>query len=124
MNVKLIAFVAGAIALSPLAAIAGPGPQDFPRRLTTRQEALDCCKAKGRVALACKDCKTATVAHDEKGVMSWFKPDSTHGCSGCGGKIVVHQNPGGKGGTYAEYQHTCSKCGKNSAYTCTDHKRT
>ena len=119
-----IALLASAImsALS-LTAMAGPGPQDFPRRITAKEEAMDCCKAGAKVALVCKDCKNLEVGKDQKGVAAWFKPDATHGCTGCGGKISVKQVGPGKGATYAEYKHVCSKCGAKSAYTCTNHRK-
>ena len=60
---------------------------------------------------------------NKKGIMAWFAPDSTHDCSGCGGKITVKQVGGGKGPTISEYTHTCTKCGDKSAYVCTDHKK-
>jgi hypothetical protein len=101
MKTNGIAVIAGAFAMLNLTALAGPGPQDFPRRLAAKEEAMDCCKAGAKVALACKDCKNVEVAKDQKGVAAWFKKDSTHGCAGCGGKITVHQQPGGKGATYA-----------------------
>jgi hypothetical protein len=109
-------------------AIAGPGPQNwptgFPTRVKTEAQAMKCCLPKEKVALACKDCKTVSEksGEDKKGILGWFKADSTHGCSGCGGKVTVHQVPGGKVPAIAEYKHTCSKCGPDSAYTCATHK--
>ena len=121
---KLHLVVAIGAALFTTAAIAGPGgktPADFPTRVATKEEAMDCCKAKAKVALACTDCKSVDVAKDEKGVLAWFAPDSKHECSGCGGKITVAG--GEKKGTTASYKHVCSKCGPESAYVCTDHKK-
>ena len=86
--------------------------------------AMDCCKEEGvQLALVCKDCKTANEkpGTDKKGVAGWFKADSTHDCSGCGGKITVGAPT--KGGRAAEYTHTCSKCGANSALVCSSHKK-
>ena len=121
-----LALVAGMFATS---AIAGPGehsPNDFPRKIATKEEAMECCVPKAKVAMACKDCKTLDVKDGEKektGIMAWFAPDSKHDCSGCGGKVTVRQVGGGKGPTISEYTHTCSKCGDKSAYVCTDHKK-
>jgi hypothetical protein len=123
MKTKSFAVIAGAFAMLSLTALAGPGPQDFPRRLATEKEAMDCCKGGGKVALACPDCKTVEVAKDAKGVAGWFKKDSTHGCAGCKGKITLQQPPGGKGTSYATSQHECSKGTKDSPYVCTDHKK-
>ena len=112
--------------LSP--SYAGPGPNawpgGFPTHVTTKAKAMECCKAGATVALACKDCKTinAKAGQDQKGILGWFKADSTHGCSGCGGKVTVHQIAPGKGTMTADYTHTCSKCGPDSAYTCATHK--
>jgi hypothetical protein len=123
-TLKLTLLLGAAVATMNVAAVAGPGPQNFPRRIKTKEEAADCCKARARVALACPDCKTTEVGKNEKGIMAWFKPDSTHDCSGCGGKITVKQSVSGKGATYGTYTHVCSKCGKDSPYVCTDHKKT
>ena len=93
-------------------------------RITTEKAAMDCCKEPGvKVALVCKDCKTANEksGEDKKGVASWFKADSMHDCSGCGGKITVGLPT--KGGREASYTHTCSKCGPNSALVCSSHKK-
>ena len=107
-------------------AVAGPSvwPPNFPTRVKTRAQAESCCLPKEKVALACKDCKTINEksGKDKKGIMAWFAPDSTHDCSGCGGKITVKHLGSGKGTPYGQYTHTCSKCGKNSAYTCATHK--
>ena len=110
-------------------ALAGPDPANrwpagFPTRVKTMDQAMKCCQPKEKVALACKDCNTVNEkkGEDEKGVMAWFKPDSTHGCSGCGGKITVKRLGGGKGPTVGAYKHVCSKCGPDSAFTCATHK--
>jgi len=60
---------------------------------------------------------------DEKGILAWFAPDSTHDRKGCGGKITMKATGSGKGPTVSEYTRTCSKCGDKSAYVCTDHKK-
>jgi hypothetical protein len=122
MKTRIITVTTAVFAALNLIAVAGPDLQQFPHRLTTKEEAMECCKEKAKVALACKDCKSVEVGKDAKGVATWFKSESTHGCSGCGGKITVHQVPGGKATTYATSQHVCSKCGPKSAYVCTDHK--
>ena len=105
---------------------AGPlsWPPKYKTRVETKEHAESCCLPKEKVALACKDCNTVNEkgGEDKKGVLAWFKPDSKHDCSGCGGKIVVHAVAGGKA-THYKYQHTCSKCGKDSAYTCATHEK-
>jgi hypothetical protein len=123
LTTKLNITLAVAAGLFATSAIAGPGFQDLPRRITTEQEAMDCCQPKAHVALACKDCKTLAVktGDEKKDILAWFKGDSKHGCSGCGGKITVQT--GEKKGTTAQYKHVCSKCDKDSAYVCTDHKK-
>ena len=101
-------------------------PDGFPTRVTTKEQAMKCCLPKEKVALACKDCKTvaAKSGEDKKAILAWFKADSTHDCSGCGGKITVRQIPAGQGtGTsISEYKHVCSKCSADSAFTCATHK--
>jgi len=121
---KLHLALAAAAAIFTTSAIAGPGGRtaaDFPVKVTTKEQAMDCCNAKARVAIACPDCKTVEVAKNEKGVLGFFAPDSKHGCSGCGGKITVKS--GDKSGTSATYTHVCSKCTKDTPYVCTDHKK-
>src|SRR4030095_901082 len=114
LTTKLNITLAVAAAIFTTSAIAGPGFQDLPRRITTEQEAMDCCQPKAHVALACKDCKTLAVktGEEKKDILAWFKGDSTHGCSGCGGKITVQT--GEKKGTTAQYKHVRSKCGAES----------
>jgi hypothetical protein len=105
---------------------AGPSnwPSGYPTRVSTKDTVMKCCLPGEKVALACKDCKTvdAKKGEDKKNILAWFKPDSTHGCSGCGGKITVKQVGADKGAKVAEYKHVCSKCGENSAFTCATHK--
>ena len=128
---KLQIILALAVGLFTTSAIAGPGghkPDDFPRKVATKTEAMTCCTANANVAMACTSCKTLDVkngAKDKKGILAWFAPDSKHDCPGCGGKITLKQVPAGQGGTASigEYTHTCSKCGDKSAYVCTDHKK-
>ena len=126
MKLNKILLTAAIVAASVATTMAGPSvwPPQYPTRVTTKQQAESCCLPKEKVALACKDCKTVNEksGKDKKGIMAWFAPDSTHDCSGCGGKITVKQSAGGKGATYGTYTHTCSKCGKGSAYTCATHK--
>lgn len=129
LTTKLHLALALAAGLFTTSAIAGPGghsPNDFPRKITTKEEAMECCVPKAKVAMACKDCKTLDVKDGEKektGIMAWFAPDSKHDCSGCGGKVTVTSTGGGKGPALSQYKHTCSKCGPDSAYVCTDHKK-
>jgi hypothetical protein len=98
-------------------------PAGFPTRVKTKAEAEACCLPKEKVALACKDCKTVSERNgeDKKNILAWFKPDLTHGCSGCGGKIKVTPAASGRV-AFNEYIHTCSKCGPKSAFTCATHK--
>jgi hypothetical protein len=121
---KLHLALALGTAMLATSAFAGPKnwPLDFPTRVKTKPEVLDCCLPKEKVALACKDCKTLNekAGTEKKGILSWFQPDSKHGCSGCGGKITVRQV--GKTQTVASYEHVCSKCGPKSAFTCATHK--
>jgi hypothetical protein len=111
LTTKLHLVLALAAGMFTTSAIAGPGghsPNDFPRKVTT------------------KEGKTLDVKDGEKekkGILAWFAPDSKHDCSGCGGKVTVTTTGGGKGPTLSQYKHTCSKCGPDSAYVCTDHKK-
>lgn len=122
-----LVLAAGMFATSAIAGPGGHSASDFPRKITTKAEAITCCTAKANVAMACTSCKTLDVKNggtDKKGIMAWFAPDSKHDCPGCGGKITLRQVPSGQGNTISigEYTHTCSKCGDKSAYVCTDHK--
>lgn len=110
-------------------ALAGPGPgtwpPNFPTHVKTKKQAEECCLPNQKVALACVDCKTVSEkgGEDKKGILSWFKPDSMHDCSGCKGRITVKYPTSGKGNPTSEYKHECSKCGKDSAYTCATHSK-
>ena len=99
-----------------------PGYQD--KRVTTHEQAMACCVPDAKVALACKDCKTVNEkdGKDKKGILSWFKADSTHDCSGCKGVITVKQVGAGKV-TDVQSKHVCSKCGADSAFTCSTHAK-
>jgi hypothetical protein len=123
---KLHLALALSAALITTSAVAGPKnwPPAFPTRVTTKDEVMKCCLPKEKIAMACKDCKTVNPkpGSDKKGILSWFKADSKHDCSGCGGKISVHQTSGGKVAPFATYKHVCSKCGPTSAFTCATHK--
>lgn len=127
LNTLRLSLAIGAAMLTS-SAIAGPGPgtwpTTFPTHVKTKEQAMKCCLPKEKVALACKDCKTVSEkgGEDKKGILGWFKADSTHGCSGCGGKITVHEIPGGKVPALTEYKHICTKCGDRSAYICATHK--
>jgi hypothetical protein len=130
MNVKSISSVALAIAalLSfTAAAQAGPDRSNMPAGyqtvVKTKADVMKCCLPGEKVALACKDCKTINEkkGDDKKDILAWFKPDSTHDCSGCGGKITYKAQEG-KGTGQATYKHVCSKCGPESAYSCATHK--
>jgi len=129
LTTKLHLALALAAGMFTTSAIAGPGvhsPSDFPTKVTTKTEAVTCCTAKAKVAMACTSCKTLDVKEGEKDkttIMSWFAPDAKHDCAGCGGKITIRETGAGKGTSVSEYTHTCSKCGDKSAYVCTDHKK-
>ena len=123
-----IAILSAAVSVAFIATSYGgpsPWPPAYPTHVTTKEAVMKCCLPGEKVALACKDCKTVNEkgGEEKKAILAWFKPDSTHGCSGCGGKITVKNlGPSGKGATVAEYKHVCSKCGENSAFTCATHK--
>lgn len=126
---KLQLTFALAAAVFASSAIAGPGPgtwpPNFPTHVKSKKQAEECCLPKQKVALACVDCKTVNEksGEDKKGILSWFKADSMHDCSGCKGKITVKYPTSGKGNPWTEYKHVCSKCGPDSAYTCATHKK-
>jgi len=121
-----LALAIGAAMFTTTAMADGPRnwPTGFPTNVKTKEQAEKCCVPKAKVALACKDCKTVNEkgGEDKKGILGWFKADSTHDCSGCKGKITVHEIPGGKVPAMTEYKHVCSKCGPESAFTCATHK--
>lgn len=127
-TMKLLFALSIGAAMFTTSAIGEPGPAKwpagYPTQVKTKPEAMACCLPKEKVALACKDCKTvnAKSGEDKKGILAWFKPDSTHDCSGCGGKIKVTTAAAGRV-TFNEYIHTCSKCGEKSAFTCATHKK-
>lgn len=131
MNLKslqTVTLAVAAFASLTIAAQAGPDPAHrwpagFPATVTTKAEVMKCCLPGEKVALACKDCKTvySKKGEEKEGILSWFKPDSKHDCSGCGGK-VTYKAQAGKGTGQAEYKHVCSKCGADSAFTCATHK--
>lgn len=122
---KLHVALLATAAMFTASALAGPSnwPPNYPTRVTTKAAVMKCCLPNEKVAMACKDCKTVTEkgGTDKKGILAWFAPDSTHDCSGCGGKITTKVVGGGKA-SVAEYKHTCSKCGPDSAFTCATHK--
>ncbi len=122
-SLKVTLLLGAAVTTLNLAAVAGPGPQDFPHRLQSRAEA-EKVEAGTKVALACKDCKNLDVktADEKRSFLNWFKPDEKHDCGGCGGKMTVKTPGSGKAGSTAEYTHVCTKCGDDSAYTCAAHK--
>jgi hypothetical protein len=128
-SIHTIAIALAAFASLTIAAQAGPAnwptglPPGYPTKVTTKEQAMACCIPGKKVALACKDCKTVNAkgGEDKKGVAAWFKPDATHDCPGCGGKITYKAHEG-KGTGQATYKHVCSKCGADSAFTCATHK--
>jgi hypothetical protein len=125
---KLHLALALAAAMFTTSAIAGPAPgtwpPGFPTVIKSKAQAEACCLPKAKVALACKDCKTVSEkgGEDKKGILSWFKPESNHDCSGCSGKMTVKRVGGDKGAILGEYTHICTKCGDKSAFTCATHK--
>ena len=90
-------------------------------RLANRPQAEDCCKAGGKVAIACKDCKTINETGDGKKAASFFDKNAKHECSGCKGRIEVRVVGADKGPVDVKTTHECSKCGKDSAMTCATH---
>jgi hypothetical protein len=127
-SIQTLALAVMAFASLTIAAQAGPDPANrwptgFPTVVKSEKQAMACCLPGEKVALACKDCKTvdAKGGEDKKGIAAWFKPDSTHACSGCGGK-VTYKVQEGKGTGQATSKHVCSKCGADSAFTCATHK--
>ncbi len=129
LTTKLHLTLAVAAGIFTTSAIAGPGGNTapaFPNVVHTKAEAMTCCTANAKVAMACTSCKTVNAKEGEKEkatILSWFAPDSNHDCKGCGGKITLKSPGSGKGTAAAEYTHTCTKCGDESAYVCTDHKK-
>ena len=127
-NIRI--FIAAVIAATSItASAANPSnwtpPSYSDKRVNSKAEAEDCCKAEAKVALVCKDCKTSTekAGTDKKGIMSWFDAEATHDCSGCKGKVTFKPSAGGKAPATATHTHECSKCGKGSAYTCSTHAK-
>jgi len=127
-SIQTVALAVTAFASLVIAAQAGPDPASrwpagYPTVVKNKEQAMACCLPAEKVALACKDCKTVNAkgGKDKEGIAAWFKPDSTHGCSGCGGK-VTYKVQEGKGIGRATYKHVCSKCGEDSAFTCATHK--
>jgi hypothetical protein len=127
-SIQTVALAVTTFASLTLAAQAGPGPANrwpkgYPTVVQNKDQAMACCLPDAKVALACKDCKTVDTkgGADKKGIATWFKPGSTHDCSGCGGK-VTYKAQEGKGTGQATYKHVCSKCGPESAFTCSTHK--
>ena len=130
MKAKSIVSLALAFAaLVSFTAVAQAGPDrsnwpvGYPTVVKSKAEVMKCCLPGEKVALACKDCKTVDEkkGEDKKDILAWFKPDSTHKCSGCGGKITYKAQEG-KGTGQATYKHVCSKCSADSAFTCATHK--
>ncbi len=120
---KTLLTLAMAILVTTFTAKAGPPftPNWTPIQPRTLAAAEACHKGGEAVALVCKDCKSVNEA-PKKGLAAFFKADSTHGCSGCGGKITVKNAMSGKGLTTGEYTHVCSKCSKDST-TCSKHAK-
>lgn len=101
---------------------AGPlWPAEPWQKILTKKDADSCCAAGGKVAIACKDCKTINETGDKKVAASFFDKDATHNCSGCKGKMTVKHLGGGKGPLDVKITHECSKCGKDSGMTCATH---
>jgi hypothetical protein len=115
-----LAMALGALTLTSFAA--GPDWPPAPwTRIANQPQAEDCCKAGGKVAIACPDCKTLTDTSDAKKAASFFAKGAKHECAGCKGTMTVKQLGGGKGALDIKSTHECSKCGKDSAYTCATH---
>lgn len=122
MNTKSYLGLAVWAAMITTSAMAGPGNvSNYPTRIDTREEAEKLDKSTP-MAFACTSCKTVQPVAEKKTFLSWFAPDQTHECPGCGGKVSTRPVPGGKPQSITVFAHVCSKCGEKSAYTCAGHK--
>jgi Na+-translocating ferredoxin:NAD+ oxidoreductase RNF subunit RnfB len=125
MNTNIKSYLALAFSAALITtSFAGPGNAnltDYPTRITSKEQAEKLEKGT-KLAFTCTSCKTVNPIEEKKTFLSWFAPDQTHGCSGCGGKVTVVSVPGGKAGPVTIYKHICTKCGDKSAYTCAGHK--
>ena len=120
---KLHLALALGAALLTTSAIAGPfnaSINEYPTRVISKDQAEKLEKGT-KLAFACTSCKTVRPIKEKKTFLSWFAPDQTHGCSGCGGKITVVSRPGAKSGPRTVNTHVCTKCGDKSAYACAGH---
>lgn len=125
-TIKLQLALTISAALLAASSLAGPGNAsltDYPTRVVTKAQAEQLEKGT-RLAFACTSCKTVKPNEEKKTFLSWFEPDQTHGCPGCGGKVTVIQHSAGNAGnvSHTKYTHVCTKCGDKSAYTCAGHK--
>jgi hypothetical protein len=125
-NTQTYLALAFAAALLTTSSFAGPGNANltnYPTRIDSKGQAEKLEKGTP-MAFACTSCKTVKPIDEKKTFLSWFAPDQTHGCPGCGGKVKVIQIPAGQGNatSISVYKHTCSKCGDKSAYTCAGHQ--
>lgn len=131
-KMKTSSFKSSALAFTALMLVAftshaAPGfhgNPDFPVAIKDKAQAEKIVVGT-KVAMSCTSCKTLDVktADESKGFLAWFKAESKHGCSGCGGTVTLKSDPSGKGAKISEYTHVCSKCGDNSAYTCAAHSK-
>ena len=111
----------GALTLTTFAASSDWPPAPW-TRIANRPEAEDCCKAGGKVAIACTDCKTINETANAAKAAAFFKKDAKHDCAGCKGKMTVKQIDAGRGPvTVMRATHECSKCGPESGMTCATH---
>ena len=123
-NTRTYLALAFAAAFITTSSFAGPGNANlpnYPTRIDSKTQAEKLEKGTP-MAFACTSCKTVKPIEDKKTFLSWFAPDQTHGCTGCGGKVSILSVPGGKAGSVAIYKHVCTKCGDKSAYTCAGHR--
>ena len=123
-NTKTYLALALTAAFITTSSFAGPGNANltnYPTRIDSKAQAEKLEKGTP-MAFACTSCKTVKPIEEKKTFLSWFAPDQTHGCPGCGGKVTVLSVPGGKAGSVSIYKHVCTKCGEKSAYTCAGHK--
>jgi hypothetical protein len=124
-NTKIYLTLAFAAAWLTTSSFASPGNAnlaDYPTRIDTKAQAEKVEKGT-KLAFACTSCKTVKPIEGKKTFLSWFAPDQTHDCPGCGGKVTFMQHSAGNGGAvgHTEYTHVCTKCGDMSAYTCASH---
>src|SRR5262245_2724708 len=107
-NIIVTAIAAAFVTVTSNAAPANwpPGPY---KKIEKKQQAMDCCEAGGKVALACPDCKTLNEKGEKKDAAAFFDPKAKHDCAGCKGVVTAKPSPSGRR-IDVEVTHECSKC--------------